>query len=67
MPGDGTCGVFVPEGVVVGKVAEPMGRRVTGQGGASGVTTGCGRGRHICKCECGWDHYCVLSGCLLFS
>ena len=28
MTGDGTCGVFIPEGVVVGKVAEPMGGRV---------------------------------------
>ena len=68
MTGDGTCGVFIHEGVVVGKVAEPMGGRVTGRGGASGVTTGCGRGRHIYiyKCECRWDHCCVLSGCLLF-
>ena len=33
MTGDGTCGVFIPEGVVVGKVAEPMGGRVTGRGG----------------------------------
>jgi hypothetical protein len=32
---DGTCGVFIPEGVVVGKVAEPMGGRVTGRGGWS--------------------------------
>ena len=39
---------------------------MTGRGGASGVTTGCERGRHIYKCECGWDRYCVLSGCLLF-
>ena len=23
-------------------------------------------GGGIFKCECGWDHYCVLSGCLLF-
>jgi len=22
-------------------------------------------GRGIYKCECGWDHCCVLSGCLL--
>ena len=22
-------------------------------------------GRGIYKCECRWDHYCVLSGCLL--
>ena len=35
MTGDGTCGVFIPEGVVVGKVAEPMGGRVTGRGGWS--------------------------------
>ena len=24
-------------------------------------------GGGIYKCVCGWDHYCVLSGCLLFS
>jgi hypothetical protein len=41
MTGDETCGVFIPEGVVVGKVAEPMAGRVTG--GVGGVTTGCGR------------------------
>ena len=35
MTGDGTCGVFIPEGVVVGKVAEPMGGRPTGRGGWS--------------------------------
>jgi hypothetical protein len=35
MTGDGTCGVFIPEGVVLGKVAEPMGGRVTGRGGWS--------------------------------
>ena len=35
MTGDKTCGVFIPEGVVVGKVAEPMGGRVTGPGGWS--------------------------------
>jgi hypothetical protein len=35
MTGDGTCGVFIPEGVVVGKVAGPMGGRVTGRGGWS--------------------------------
>jgi len=23
-------------------------------------------GGGIYECECGWDHYCVLSGCLLF-
>ena len=45
MTGDETCGVFISEGVVVGKVAEPMGGRVPGRVG--GVTTGCGRGRHI--------------------
>ena len=35
MTGDETCGVFIPEGVVVGKVAEPMGGSVTGRGGWS--------------------------------
>ena len=45
MTGVGTCGVFIPEGVVVGKVVEPMGGRVTE--GVGGVTTGCGRGRYI--------------------
>ena len=35
MTGVGTCGVFIPEGVLVGKVAEPMGGRVTGRSGWS--------------------------------
>jgi hypothetical protein len=35
MTGDETCGVFIPEGVVVGNVTEPMGGRVTGRGGWS--------------------------------
>ena len=35
MTRDETCGVFIPEGVVGGKVAEPMGGRVTGRGGWS--------------------------------
>jgi hypothetical protein len=35
MTGDGTCGVFIPEGFVVGKVAEPMGGRVPGRDGWS--------------------------------
>ena len=35
MTGDGTRGVFMPEGVVVGKVAQPMGGRVTGRRGWS--------------------------------
>ena len=35
MTGDETCGVFIPEGIVVGKVSEPMGGRVPGRGGWS--------------------------------
>jgi len=35
-----TCGVFIPEMAVAG----PIGRRVTGLGGAGGRTTGSGRG-----------------------
>ena len=35
MTRDGTCGVFIPEGVVVGKWPEPMGGRLTGLGGWS--------------------------------
>jgi hypothetical protein len=35
------CDVFIPEMVVAG----PIGRRVTGRGGAGGRTTGSGRGR----------------------
>jgi len=32
---------------------------------AGRCTTGCGRGQ-VYKCECGWDPYSVLGGCLLF-
>jgi len=35
MTGDETCGLFISEGVVVGKVAESMGGRVPGLGGWS--------------------------------
>ena len=43
MTRDGTCGVFISEMVVFGReVAGPIGRRVTGQGGAGGCTTGSG-------------------------
>jgi len=35
MTGDETCGLFISERVVVVKVAEPMGGRVTGRGGWS--------------------------------
>ena len=47
---DGTCGVFIPEGVVMGKVAEPIGVRVTGMGGWSHNRLWEGGG--IYKCEC---------------
>ena len=58
---DGTCGVFIPEGVVVGKVAEPMGVRVTGRGGwveSQQVVEGEG----IYKCEWGIPALALIQG-----
>ena len=57
------CGVFIPDRVLAGwwrsqwKASDWMwvGRCITG----------CGRGQ-VYKCKCGWDHCCVLGGCLLF-
>jgi len=45
MTGDGTCGVFIPEGVVVGKWRSQWEGECPD--GVGGVTTGCGRERHI--------------------
>jgi hypothetical protein len=45
MTRDGTCGVFIPEGVVVGKWRSQWEGERPGEVG--GVTTGCGGGRHI--------------------
>ena len=42
---DGTCGVFIPEGVVVRKWRSQWEGECPD--GAGGVTTGCGRERHI--------------------
>ena len=67
---DGTCGVFIPEGVVVGKLAEPMGRESDRTGWVESQQVVEGGGMYKCECgcewECEWDHCCVLSGCLLF-
>jgi len=45
MTRDGTCGVFIPEEVVVGKWRSQW--EGEWPDGVGGVTTGCGRGRHI--------------------
>ena len=69
MTGDGTYGVFIPEGVVVGKLAEPMGRESDRTGWVESQQVVEGGGMYKCECgcewECEWDHCCVLSGCLL--
>ena len=63
MTGDGMCGVFIPDRILAGwwrsqwKASDWM--------WAGRCTTGCGRGQ-VYKCECWWDHYSVLGGCLLF-
>jgi len=61
MTGYGMCGVFIPDRVLAGWWRSQW--KVSDRMWAGRCTTGCGRGQVY---KCGWDHYNVLGGCLLF-
>jgi len=57
------CGVFIPDRVLAGWWRSQW--KASDREWEVRCITGCGRGQ-VYKCECGWDHCGVISGCLLF-